>query len=324
MLEEGVSISSVQESTRMVQAGTSILDQYAAQAREEIDSALDTWSEFDSNCPTRLRDAIRHSLLSSGKRLRPLLVLMTAEACGCSREAAMPAACAVEMVHTYSLIHDDLPAMDDDETRRGKPTCHVAFDEATAILAGDALLAGAFEVLSSHVEPASIAAACCIELSRATGPTALVGGQMDDLLAEEAIREESEWTGPLARQELLQSIHARKTGALIRASVRLGAVIAQVDSELLHRLDLYGEKIGLAFQIADDLLDARGDASTVGKAVGKDIHQGKLTFPGVWGVDESACRAEELVSAACDLLGPLGARAEYLIALAQYVLKRDH
>ena len=337
----------------MVHTGTSILQQYAAVAREEIEAALDALTAFGPGCPDPLTAAIRHSLLAPCKRLRPLLVLMSAEACGCTREAAMPAACAVELVHTYSLIHDDLPTMDDDDVRRGRATCHVAFDEATAILAGDALLALAFEVLATRVEPPSVAANCCGELARAAGPTALVGGQMDDLYSNRAQLAscgpdastqddemgESDWStdgkpgvdrdpgvegGVSARQQLLQSIHTRKTGALFHTSVRLGGLIAQADDELLTRLDTYGQKVGFAFQIADDLLDARGDAEIVGKAVGKDIDRGKLTFPGIWGIDESVCRAEELVSAACAALAPLGQRAECLDALARYIMERNH
>jgi len=338
----------------MVHTRTSILQQYASVAREEVDAALDALTAFGPSCPDHLAAAIRHSLLAPCKRLRPLLVLMSAEACGCTREAAMPAACAVELVHTYSLIHDDLPAMDDDDVRRGRATCHVAFDEATAILAGDALLALAFEVLATRVQPPSVAANCCGELARAAGPTALVGGQMDDLYANRAQpvsggsdvstqgdetggssglsgcatsggnrKPAAKW-GVSARQQLLQSIHTRKTGALFRTSVRLGGLIAQADDKLLTRLDTYGQKVGLAFQIADDLLDARGDAETVGKAVCKDIDHGKLTFPGILGIDESISRAEALVSTACAALAPLGQRAECLDALARYIMERNH
>ena len=331
----------------MVHTGTSILERYTAAAREEVETALRALTVFGPDCPDRLAGAIKHILLAPGKRLRPLLVLMSAEACGCSRKAAMPAACAVELVHTYSLIHDDLPAMDNDAIRRGRATCHVAFGEATAILAGDALLAMAFEVLGAQVKPPSVAAQCCAELARAAGPTALVGGQVDDLYAhgvsldasaaETGSGKDARTTarlsaddesgiagGPLSRQQLLQSIHRRKTGALILTSVHMGGLIAQADAELLAQLDTYGEKIGLAFQIADDLLDARGNAKKMGKAVGKDNHHGKLTFPGIWGIDESVCRAEELISAACAIVAPLGQRADCLEALARYIMQRDH
>ena len=166
---------------RMTGPSSELFLEYAKAVRPEIEAALERHTQYDADCPPVLREAIRHSLLAGGKRLRPLLVLMAAEACGCPRGEAMPAACAVEMVHTYSLIHDDLPAMDDDQWRRGRPCCHVKFGEANAILAGDALLAQAFEVIAGDIQPADVAAACCLELARAAGASALVGGQVDDL-----------------------------------------------------------------------------------------------------------------------------------------------
>jgi len=225
----------------------------------------------------------------------------------------MPAACAVEMVHTYSLVHDDLPAMDDDDLRRGRPTCHKAFDEATAILAGDSLLAMAFEVLARDVHPAEVAAACCLALATAAGPTALVGGQVADL---EGLTEEADVT-------TLESIHRRKTGALFNCALKLGGLTAQASDKQLAALDEYGQRLGLAFQIIDDLLDVDGDAAALGKNVGKDAQRGKLTFPGLLGVDESRQRAQRLVTDACRALEPLGPMAEGLEALARFVLERD-
>ena len=186
----------------------------------QIDAALDRYTDFSADCPGRLREAIRYSLLAPGKRLRPMLVLFAAEACGSNSGAAIPAACAVEMVHTYSLIHDDLPAMDDDDLRRGRPTCHKAFGEAVAILAGDALLALAFEVLASHVHPPLAAARCCAVLAEAAGATALVGGQADDLALEFT-------AGDMAT---LENIHRRKTGAMFVASLRLAGYVAGADA----------------------------------------------------------------------------------------------
>ncbi|HTN76588.1 MAG TPA: polyprenyl synthetase family protein, partial [Pirellulaceae bacterium] len=212
---------------------------YAARVRPEIDAALDQLSRYDHDCPARLRDAIRHSLLAPGKRLRPLLVLMSAEACGYDYRQAMPAACAVEMIHTYSLIHDDLPAMDDDDLRRGLPTCHAAFGEALAILAGDALLAQAFESLAGGAFPASVIAKSCLELAQAAGARALVGGQADDLDAEFK-------GGDLPH---LEHIHRRKTGALFLVSLRLGGMVGGANDEQLGALDTYGRALGLAFQI---------------------------------------------------------------------------
>lgn len=284
--------------------------------RPRIDAALSHYTEFGEDCPAHLAEAIRYALLGPGKRLRPQLVLMAAEACGGSAEAAMPAACAVEMVHAYSLVHDDLPAMDDDEMRRGRPTCHKQFGESVAILVGDALLARAFEVLASDIEP-TLAARCCSVLARAAGATALVGGQAADLRFAEQ-RETS--TGSLNE---LHAIHARKTGALFVASLELGGITAGATSYQLSALTGYGERIGLAFQITDDLLDVAGDAAAVGKRVAKDSENGKLTFPALLGVDESRKRAGQLVDEACAIIELLGPTAEPLVALATFVRTRQ-
>ena len=279
-----------------------------------LEQALAAYVDFGPGCPARLQQAIQYSLLGPGKRLRPRLVLLAAEACGCSSGLALPAACAVEMVHAYSLIHDDLPAMDDDDVRRGRPSCHVAFDEATAILAGDALLARALEVLARDVQPAEIAAACCAELARAAGATAMVGGQADDLAAEQT-------GGGIAD---LESIHRRKTGAMLAVSLRLGALIARAGPTQLDSLLRYGDRLGLAFQIVDDLLDQLGPEDSMGKLAGKDMGRGKLTFPRLVGVEESRRRAADLVEEACRSLAPLGARASRLEQLARFMLLRDH
>jgi geranylgeranyl diphosphate synthase type II len=292
-------------------ADNDILD--ADAARRSIDAALTRYVDFDEGCPSRLGDAIRHSLLAPGKRLRPLLVLWAAEACGSEPAGAMPAACAVEMVHTYSLIHDDLPAMDDDDLRRGRPSCHAAFGEATAILAGDALLARGLEIVATQIEPPELAARCCAELAHAAGATALVGGQADDLDSERA-------PGDLP---LLESIHRRKTGAMLVVSVRLGALVAGADDPKLACLLAYGRNLGLAFQITDDLLDSAGDEKTLGKRAQKDPERGKLTFPGLLGVEESRRRARQLVAEARQAIVPLGSRAGKLDALAGYLLTRN-
>ncbi|MCR4414530.1 MAG: polyprenyl synthetase family protein [Thermoguttaceae bacterium] len=294
-------------------AESSLFDQRISELRACVDAALARYATFASGCPGHLAEAIRYSLLAPGKRLRPILVLLGAEACGGTLEAALPAACAVEMVHAYSLIHDDLPAMDDDDLRRGLPTCHKKFGEATAILAGDALLALAFEVLAKGVRPAETAAACCAALAEAAGPCQLVGGQADDLVAGRD-------GGGL---DQLESIHRRKTGAMMLVSLRLGAMTAAADAARTAALERYGHALGLAFQITDDLLDVRGNASEVGKRLGKDQRQGKLTFPGLLGADESARRAAALVEEACDALKPLGSQAASLVALARYVLQRN-
>ena len=286
----------------------------AASLRQEIAAALAGYTEYPDDTPPHLAAAIRHSLLAPGKRLRPLLVLMACQACGYDYRAALPAACAVEMIHTYSLIHDDLPAMDDDDLRRGLPSCHAAFGEATAILAGDALLAQAFEVLATGTEPPEVAARCCGELARAAGPANLVGGQEDDLAAQ--------FSQPSYEQ--LERIHRRKTGAMIRVSLRLGGIVGGADLVQLMALDNYGQRLGLAFQIIDDLLDLEGDEADLGKRTGKDSDHGKLTFPAVLGVEESRRRAADLIAAAIDAVGTFGPSAAGLQALARYVLERRH
>jgi geranylgeranyl diphosphate synthase type II len=298
----------------MVGSTSFSLDRYAQEVRQRIDQALSDAIEFDAGCPEELAAAIRYSLLAPGKRLRPMLVLAAAEACQGEREAAMPAACAVEMVHTYSLVHDDLPAMDDDDLRRGRPTCHKQFNEAVAILTGDALLTLAFEVLARDVRPPQVAAVCCATLARAAGACELVGGQADDLAGQFT-------NGGLAA---LEAIHRRKTGAMLLASLRLGALVAGASHEQLAALEAYGERIGLAFQITDDLLDVRGDAASMGKRVGKDSGRGKMTFPALLGIDESERRAAQLIDEACEALAPLDPHADPLHALAHYILERDH
>jgi geranylgeranyl diphosphate synthase type II len=256
--------------------------------------------------------------LAPGKRLRPILVLWAAEACGCSVEAALPAACAVEMIHTYSLVHDDLPAMDDDDLRRGRPTCHKVYGEANAILVGDALQALAFETLARGVQPAETAVECIAALAHAAGATALVGGQADDLAGQSA--QPNPNGGDLAALEM---IHQRKTGAMFHVSLRLGGLVAGADPQRQAALETYGRRLGLAFQIADDLLDVQGEESAVGKRLGKDSHQGKLTFPGLLGIDASQQYAQRLIDEAVAALAPLAPAEGRLAALARFVLERN-
>jgi geranylgeranyl diphosphate synthase type II len=295
-------------------SAASAFEAFAGRTRSQIEDALAGYCEFGADCPARLEEAIRYSLLAPGKRLRPLLCLMAAEACGGDAQGAMPAACAVEMIHAYSLIHDDLPAMDDDDLRRGRPTNHKVFGEGLAILAGDALQMRALEIVARDVRPPAVAARACALLARAAGAAALVGGQAADLEQQFAV-------GDL---ETLVAIHARKTGAMLLASLELGGLCAAAGAAQMESLRKYGEAIGLAFQITDDLLDVRGSAATMGKRVGKDHERGKLTFPGLLGVDESARRAEQLIGEACAAIAPLGAGASDLEALARYILERDH
>jgi geranylgeranyl diphosphate synthase type II len=256
-----------------------------------------------------------YSLLAGGKRLRPILVLLAAEACGAPTDPALPAACALEMVHTYSLIHDDLPAMDDDSLRRGQPTNHVVFGEANAILAGDALLTLAFEVLARDTRPPDVAAACCADLARAAGAAGMVGGQVADLAAEDE-------GAPSVEQ--LEAIHRCKTGALLSCGLVLGGRIGGASPHILSALERYGQSVGLAFQIADDLLDLIGEQDRMGKAVRKDADHHKLTYPSLLGVEASRERARGLIDGACraiSVLGPCGGRLD---ALARFVLERDH
>jgi geranylgeranyl diphosphate synthase type II len=289
----------------------------ADQMRERIDAALGRYAQFDHDCPAQLAEAIRYALLGPGKRLRPRLLVMAAEACCGTAEAAMPAACAVEMVHAYSLVHDDLPAMDDDDLRRGRATCHKQFGEAVAILVGDALLARAFEILAAEVTPAATAAKCCVVLGRAAGASALVGGQADDLAM--AGRKNVQLDGNLAE---LEAIHRRKTGALIVAALELGGIVAGGTPVQLESLKAFGRNLGLAFQITDDLLDVTGNQEAVGKRLAKDADRGKLTFPRLIGVELSRRNAEKLVDEACAMIEVFGETGVPLGELARAVLTR--
>lgn len=294
---------------------------YLLTLKGEIDEALDRFTLFSDAVPPRLREAIRYSLLLPGKRLRPTLVLLAAEAAGGSRSRAIPAACAVEMVHDYSLIHDDLPAMDNDDLRRGKPTSHKQFDEATAILAGDALLTFAFETILKTPDPilrGDLAAA----LAEAAGPAGMVGGQTDDVLYEKRLPGGTVTADSLL---LLNAIHRRKAGAMIGVSLRLGAMVAGADPEKRNALETYGCSLGMAFQITDDLLDVTGDEKSMGKRLQKDADKGKLTFPSVLGLEESQKAAEREIQTAKEALKvfPDGTLAkEALLGQADHLLTR--
>ncbi len=280
--------------------------------RFAIEAALRDCLHDRVGSPRRLSEAVRYSSLAGGKRLRPLLVLLACQACGGDPKQALPAGCAVELIHTYSLVHDDLPAMDNDDYRRGRLTCHRQFDEATAILAGDGLLTLAFELLC-NISPAASAIECVQVLSQAAGIAGMVGGQADDLQASEAPRNLS-W---------LESLHRRKTGALLSASLNMGAVIAQADQDEREALVEYGEQIGLAFQIADDVLDVEGDADKMGKQVRKDQEAGKVTYPGLIGIEKSREHASECVARAKSALKTLKRPSHELSLLADYVIQRD-
>ncbi len=295
------------------------LSESLERARAFVDPLLEAAIDRLPAPPARLAEAMRYSLLAPGKRLRPALVLWASQACGGSWESAGPCAAAVEMIHAYSLVHDDLPAMDDDDLRRGRPTCHRQFDEATAILCGDALQPLAFETLASGLPPA-IAARACLVLAQAAGASALVGGQAEDLAAER----QAGWGEHEEPAMLLERIHARKTGALFHASLHLGGLAAGATSGQLATLEAYGRGFGLAFQIADDLLDAEGSEEATGKRVGKDVGRGKLTFPSLHGIVASRERAIRLAEEAAAAAGQLGAGGRDLSLLAHWIVHRDH
>lgn len=289
-------------------------DQGMAELLPLIESALEAACCWNADCPPRLGEAMRYALLAPGKRLRPAMVLMACEAVGGRREEALVGAVAVEMVHAYSLVHDDLPAMDDDDLRRGRPTTHIAFDEATAILAGDALLAGAFEQLAQAPLAPQVALDCLKALAFAAGSQALVGGQAEDLAAEKG-GEQS-----LAR---LEAIHRRKTGALFDAAIRIGGLLGGGGPAALTALANYSQPLGLAFQVVDDCLDYTSTAETLGKRTGKDQARGKLTYPGLLGLDAARKKALGLVNEsllAVEVFGNAGWRLRWL---AQFVLDRS-
>lgn len=286
--------------------------------QDAVESALRTaLSRFTANAPPALAEAMAYSLLAPGKRLRPLLAALACEAVGGSLERSLPAGCAVEMIHAYSLIHDDLPAMDDDDLRRGLPTSHKKFGEAMAILAGDALLTLAFEVLATGYAPQT-AAVSCVELASAAGAAGMVGGQVLDLEAE---------TGGVAGLAGLENIHRRKTGALFRGSLRLGVYAALgedgVPAATLAAIDRYAAAFGLAFQITDDLLDVESTETKTGKKVGKDAARGKLTYPGLLGIPASRAKARELGDEAAAAAATFGLRGAPLAELARNVADRE-
>jgi farnesyl diphosphate synthase len=266
----------------------------------------------DASTAPRLAEAMRHAALGGGKRLRPLLVHAAGHAFGAPGEALDAPATAVELVHAFSLVHDDLPAMDDDALRRGRPTVHVAFDEATAILAGDALQALAFAVLARARLPAEARIALVGELALASGIQGMCAGQALDMEA----------TGRALRLTELESLHSLKTGALIRAAVRMGAIAAGAPEQFRAGLDRYASALGLAFQIRDDVLDVEGDAAQLGKTAGKDAAQGKNTYPGLLGLAASRARLLELGEEMESALAPMGAAADALRVLAVFAVAR--
>ena len=284
--------------------------------QDEVNSAFDAFLPVPDDTRARLVEAMRYAAIGGGKRVRPLLVVATAELFGVNRSAAVNAGCAVEAIHSYSLIHDDLPCMDDDDLRHGKPTLHKAFDEATAVLAGDCLHALAFDILTqpdTSTDP-FVRAELVASLARASGHDGMAGGQMMDIVSEEQDYD-------LRQITRLQQL---KTGALLAASVEMGAILGRVPPEGRAHLRAYARDIGLAFQIADDLLDVEGDEDKAGKALRKDEGQGKQTFVTLMGVDQARAQAEMLVEQAGQHLASHGEDARLLVDLAHFIVRRDH
>lgn len=290
------------------------LAEYLAEQCKIVDAALNRWVPSETEPPSNIHKAMRYSLFAGGKRIRPMLCLSAARAVADSGPGWDDAACTLELIHTYSLIHDDLPALDNDDLRRGRPTCHKVFGEAMAILAGDALLTLAFQVLPRIESLSSEQRVALInELATASGTVrGMIGGQVHDIEGE----------GQPPTPELLDAIHRAKTGALLRASVRMGAICASATPDQYQALSRYGEHIGLAFQIVDDVLDVEQPSEALGKTAGKDVQQGKITFPAVYGLEKSKRMADSELTRAHESLEPLGDRAYWLHQLADLIVHR--
>jgi geranylgeranyl diphosphate synthase type II len=286
-----------------------------AERRASVDGALDRWLPPPTEPPSTIHEAMRYSVFAGGKRLRPLLALFGCEAVGGTADDAMPGAVALELIHTYSLVHDDLPAMDDDDFRRGRPTCHKVYGEAIAILAGDALLTHAFHVLADQVAagvPAPRRLRMVAEIAVAAGSVGMVGGQTMDIQAE----------GKTLDPATLLTLHSKKTGALLRVSLRVGGLAGGADEAALGHLTRYGERLGLAFQIVDDILDIEGNSAEMGKTAGSDLRKHKATYPAVFGLEASRREATRLLDEARDAVRPFGKTGAMLVALAEFVGQR--
>jgi geranylgeranyl diphosphate synthase, type II len=302
------------------------IKEYLRKKKEIVDSALERYlpilsgPEREGEFLSTLQKAIRHSLFAGGKRIRPILCMAAFEAVGGRGEGIFPFACALEMIHTYSLIHDDLPAIDNDDYRRGRPTCHKVFGEAVALLAGDGLLTEAFRLMTNRAlldrsfNDQGLLLDLINEVAQAAGISGMVGGQAADIESE----------GKEVDLPTLQFIHTRKTGALILASIRVGARLGGASGETLKPFTRYGERIGLAFQIADDILNVEGKAALLGKNIGSDINKGKATYPSLLGLEESKRRAKELVASAVNALSVLGPEADPLKEIAHFIIVRDY
>ena len=296
------------------------INRYLQEKKKKVDSALERYLPKKEDLTSNLHKAMQHSLFAGGKRIRPILSIASFEAAGGKGERILPFACALEMIHTYSLIHDDLPAIDNDDYRRGEPTCHKVFGEAIAILAGDGLLTEAFRLMTNlHAEEGSSSDEGLVldlihEVAQAAGVSGMVGGQAVDIESE----------GKAVDLPTVQYIHTHKTGAMILASVRVGAKLGGAEGAALKALTRYGESLGLAFQIADDILNVEGKAALMGKQTGTDLFKGKATYPSVLGVEESKKRSKELVEIAVDALKQLGPEADPLREIARFIIAREY
>jgi geranylgeranyl diphosphate synthase type II len=291
------------------------LKAYLDARRAIVDAALDRALPAESAEPVTIHRAMRYSVLAPGKRLRPILVIAGAEAVGGGADAVLDTACALELIHAYSLIHDDLPAMDDDDYRRGRLTSHKVFGEAMAILAGDALLTLAFRLVATNaarVAPPALVASIVAEVADAAGTDGMVGGQVVDIESE----------GKSITPDMLDYIHLRKTAALIRAALRVGALLAGARAEHVEAISRAGQALGLAFQIVDDILDVEGSLAELGKSAGSDERKQKATYPSLHGLHASKQRARELIEETKRLLTPLGSSADPIRALADFVFER--
>ncbi|MEO0646278.1 MAG: geranylgeranyl diphosphate synthase CrtE [Cyanobacteria bacterium J06650_10] len=301
-------------STNLDIPSTFDLKRYLGDRRLQVEAALD--ASLPVVYPEQIYEAMRYSLMAGGKRLRPILCLATCELLGGNISTAMPAACAVEMVHTMSLIHDDLPAMDNDDYRRGQLTNHKVYGEDVAVLAGDGLLTYAFEHIATQTEGAEAKRVLDViaRLGKAVGAAGLVGGQIVDLASE----------GKAVEEQTLTFIHMHKTAALLEVSVTAGAILAGADTDTVEKLSRYAQRIGLAFQIVDDVLDITATSEELGKSAGKDVAAQKATYPSLWGLEESKKKADQLVTDAIAELSDFDHRAQPLIAIAQFITARTH
>ena len=291
------------------------LQGYLADRCRIVDAALDEYLPPEDHCPSAICRAMRYSVMQGGKRIRPILTLAGCEAVGGDQKSALPTACAIEFIHTFSLIHDDLPALDNDDFRRGQPTSHRVFGEAMAILAGDALLTLAFETIAGHTTdvPAETVLRVVNRVATATGTEGMVIGEAADIESE----------GKQVDLDTLRSIHSRKTGALIEAAVVCGGMLSGASEAQLNALSAYGRGIGLAFQITDDILDVVGDSAKLGKTVGSDVRKKKATYPAIMGLEKSEELAKTALDEALDALSGFDERADALRAIARFVVERE-